>query len=138
MARPRHKIPTHLKVTDKVLLLPVLGIGMTARQFLILLIGGSTSYSLWLHLFWMEHWYTPFGSLLHWITVLLIACATLALALAHVEGRPLEEWLVVLLFYWRMPRVYVWRSVRIIEESDTLKRQDVLLQAGRDEGGRSW
>ena len=132
----RHKIPTHLKVTDKVLLIPVLGIGLTARQFLILLIGGSTSYSLWLRLFWMEHWSTPFGSLLHWLAVLLIACATLALALAQYAGRPLEEWLIVLLFYWRMPRVSVWRSVRV-EESDTLKRQDMLLPAGRDEGGRS-
>ncbi len=39
-----HKVPTHMSLPDKVVF------GLTARQLLLLLIGCSLGYNLWLHL----------------------------------------------------------------------------------------
>ena len=41
MPSMHHEVPTHLNVEDKLLL------GLTARQFLYLLVGSSASYALW-------------------------------------------------------------------------------------------
>ena len=41
MRRRQHEIPTHLNVEDKLLF------GLTARQFLYVLVGLSVSYALW-------------------------------------------------------------------------------------------
>ena len=104
------KIPTHLKMTDKVMVLPLLGMGISSRQLLMLLIGGSCSYDLWLRLLPIEHWHTPVGIIFHWLAVFVVATLTVALALVEVAGRPLEDWLVILLLYWRTPRLCIWRS----------------------------
>ena len=117
------KIPTHLKTTDKVMVLPLLGIGISARQLLILFIRGSVSYDLWLRLLWLERWYAPLGSILHWLAVLLCAGLTLTLAMVQIAGRPLEAWLVVLLLYWRTPRVCIWRSTPLPEMTLLTKRR---------------
>ena len=104
------KIPTHLKMTDKVMVLPLLGMGISSHQLLMLLIGGSCSYDLWLRLLPMEHWHVPVGMLLHWLAVFVVAALTVTLALIRIASRPLEEWLVILLLYWRTPRLSIWRS----------------------------
>lgn len=100
-----HKVPTHMSIPDKVVF------GLTARQLLILLIGCSASYDLWLQLHALNP-YTALGLIVRiGIALLPIASAT-ALALISVAGRPLEAWSLVLFRYWQRPQTYVWRSVR--------------------------
>jgi len=91
--------------------------GLTARQLLILLIGCSASYDLWLQLHALNP-YTAVGLIVRvGIALLPIASAT-ALALISVAGRPLEAWSLVLFRYWQRPQTYVWRSVRTQQQGE--------------------
>jgi len=85
--------------------------GLTARQLLILLIGCSASYDLWLQLHALNP-YTALGLMVRVGIALLPAAVATALALISVAGRPLEAWSLVLFRYWQRPQTYVWRSVR--------------------------
>jgi len=89
--------------------------GLTARQLLILLIGCSAGYNLWLQLHLLAS-YAVLGVVARAGFALLPAAASLALALLSVAGRPLEVWALVLLRYWQRPRTFVWRSVRISQQ----------------------
>ena len=114
--RAPHKVPTHMHIPDKVVF------GLTTRQLLILLIGCSAGYDLWLQLHALGV-STVVGLILRVSIALLPVVAALALALLSVAGRPLEVWLLVLLRYWRVPQTYVWRSLRTrqrIESIDNL------------------
>jgi hypothetical protein len=101
-----------MNVPDKVL--TVGPVSLTARQFLILLIGSSLSYNLW-HQLHALSLYAPVGLVLRVCLALLPALLTLAFALAQVADRPLEVWFFVLLRYWYQPKRSVWRSVRLHE-----------------------
>ena len=100
-----HKVPTHMSMPDKVVF------GLTARQLLILLIGCSASYDLWLQLHALSP-YTALGLIVRVGIAVVPAVAATALALISVAGRPLEAWSLVLFRYWQRPQTYVWRSVR--------------------------
>jgi PrgI family protein len=100
-----HKVPTHMSMPDKVVF------GLTARQLLILLIGCSASYDLWLQLHALNP-YTAVGLIVRVGMAVLPAVAATALALISVAGRSLEVWSLVLFRYWQQPQTYVWRSVR--------------------------
>ena len=80
-----HKVPTHMSLPDKVVF------GLTARQLLLLLIGCSLGYNLWLHLGALEA-LALIGQVLR-IGIALIPTAIAAiLALISVADRPLEVW----------------------------------------------
>src|SRR5262249_54350352 len=94
MARTHHQIPTHLNVEDKVLF------GLTARQFLTVLIGVSLAYSVWNH-----------PALLASLRLGLAAtCAvlTLVVALVRAAERPIEQWALVALVYVARPKGSSW------------------------------
>ncbi len=93
--------------------------GLTARQLLILLIGCSASYDVWLQL----HALNPHHVLLLILRVSIAGlptAAAAALALILVASRPLEVWLLVLFRYWQQPRVYLWRSLRTLPHEEDL------------------
>ena len=91
-----HEVPTHLNVEDKVLF------GLSVRQFLYLLVGSSTAYSLWEQA-------TSFADALRVALTVLVIVTTLAFALLRPADRPLEEWLVAALIYVGSPRRSIWR-----------------------------
>jgi hypothetical protein len=103
-----YKVPTHMNLPDKVVF------GLTARQLLLLLIGCSLGYNLWLHLGALEALALP-GQVLRMVLALVPAICAATLALISVADRPLEVWLLVLVRYWQRPRIYVWRSLRMSE-----------------------
>lgn len=111
-----HKVPTHMSHPDKVVF------GLTARQLLLLLIGCSLGYNLWLHLGALEALALP-GQVLRIGLALVPAGIAAALALISVADRPLEIWLLVLVSYWQRPRVYLWRSLRMSEPKQKWKRE---------------
>ncbi len=104
-----HKVPTHMSLPDKVVF------GLTAQQLLLLLIGCSLGYNLWLHLGALET-FALIGQVLRIAITLIPAGVAAALALISIADRPLEVWLLVLVRYWQRPRVYLWRSLRVQRE----------------------
>ena len=92
----QHEVPTHLNVEDKVVF------GLTVRQFLYLLVGSSTSYTLWQQMVVLPD---PLRVLVVGLSVL----HTLAFALVRPAGRPLEEWMVAALVYVATPRQATWQ-----------------------------
>ena len=104
-----HKVPTHMSLPDKVVF------GLTARQLLLLLIGCSLGYNLWLHLGALEA-LALIGQVLRIGMALIPTAIAAALALISVADRPLEVWLLVLVRYWQRPQVYLWRSLRMGEQ----------------------
>jgi hypothetical protein len=88
--------------------------GLTARQLLLLLIGCSLGYNLWLHLSALEALAFP-GQVLRMALALVPAALAATLALISVADRPLEVWFLVLVRYWQRPRIYLWRSQRMSE-----------------------
>ncbi len=111
-----HKVPTHMSLPDKVVF------GLTARQLLLLLIGCSLGYNLWLRLGALEALALP-GQVLRIALALIPAAIAAAVALISVADRPLEVWLLVLLRYWQRPRIYLWRSLRMsMQQQSTRER----------------
>jgi hypothetical protein len=96
MSPRQHEIPTHLDVEDKLLF------GLTARQFLYLVVGCSVAYGVWQQP-------TEMATVAR--AALTTACLLLAglVALVRPLGRPLEEWIVAALFYMASPRQATWR-----------------------------
>jgi hypothetical protein len=96
--------------------------GLTARQLLLLLIGCSLGYNLWLHLGVLEALALP-GQAIRLALALVPAALAATLALISVADRPLEVWFLVLVRYWQRPRVYLWRSPRMsIQQQRTHER----------------
>src|SRR2546423_14047938 len=90
MPRAHQEIPTPLDVEDKLLF------GLTARQFLYLVVGCSLAYGVWQQ-----------PALADGVRIgLAVACAACAAAVALVRplGRPLEEWLAAGAFSAATPR----------------------------------
>ena len=108
-----HKVPTHMRLPDKVVF------GLTARQLLILLVGGSASYDLWLQLHALNP-HTVLGLIVRLCLAVLPLALAAALALISLASRPLEVWLLVLFRYWQQPRDYVWRSVRTLQQEESV------------------
>src|SRR5207245_8825900 len=99
-----HKVPTHMSLPDKVVF------GLTARQLLLLLIGCSLGYNLWLHLSVVAA-FILLGQVLRIGITLLPVVVAVVLAFIAVAGRPLAVWLLVLVRYWRPSEVYLWPNV---------------------------
>lgn len=92
-----HQVPTHLGVEDHLLL------GLTGKQVMRLLAGGSLAYALWDG--------NPDATLaIRAGLTALCLLVTLAFALVRPSHRPLEEWAFVAVRYASLPKQTVWRS----------------------------
>lgn len=98
MLNRQHEIPTHLNVEDKLVF------GLTARQFLYLLIGGSLAVALWEQL-------ASAPSALRMAVAALCLVAGAAIALVRPFDRAAEEWLLVAAVYLTRPRRAVWQPL---------------------------
>jgi hypothetical protein len=107
----QYQIPTHLTVPDQ-LALPLLGftVFVTMRQGLILLVGGSLSFHLWQRLSGLAE-VSSTVAIIRLVLVGLLVVLTLLWTICTIAGRPLEDWLLILLRYARLPRVYLWQPL---------------------------
>ena len=93
-----HRLPTHLGVRDPVLWrlddvqLVKVAAGVLVAAFIL------------------RQATVPFGIRLALMTVALLGAA--ACALIRIDGRSLDEWLLLAGRYWSRPRTLVWRSRR--------------------------
>ena len=108
----KHIVPTHLNLPDQVLTL--WSFSLTARQLLLLLVGGGIGGTIWQHLALFGHYAVP-GEILRLLLSLPPFLLTLFIAWYRYAGRYLEVWFVVLVRYRLRPKRYLWRSIRIYE-----------------------
>ncbi len=130
----RHEIPTHLNVEDKAFA------GLTMRQLMTAAVGLGLAYGA------ASELPLPFPVRLMTAGVVLVAVALMALW--RPADRPLEDWAFVLLRYWAIPRVAVWRPRRPdIDRKDATPSYEVVvpepgwararrMRAGRRGGSR--
>jgi hypothetical protein len=108
----KHVVPTHLNVPDQVLTL--WSFSLTARQLLLLLVGGGIGGTFWQHMAALGHYAIP-GEILRLLLSLLPFLLAFFIACYQHTGRYLEVWLVVLVRYRLRPKSYLWRSIRAYE-----------------------
>jgi len=105
----KHTVPTHLNLPDQVLTL--WSFNLTARQLLLLLVGGGLSGDLWHALAVLGH-ETVVGQDVRVLLTLVPLLLALVVAWYQHAGRYLEVWCLVLLRYHLQPRRFVWRTLR--------------------------
>jgi hypothetical protein len=105
----KHTVPTHLNLPDQVLTL--WSFNLTARQLLLLLVGGGLSGDFWHGLVLLGH-ATVVGQGVRVLLALIPVVLTLVVAWYQYAGRYLEVWCLVLLRYHLQPRRFVWRTLR--------------------------
>lgn len=110
--RTTHVVPTHLRTPETVLSFG--GLSLSARQFLLLLVGAALSYDVWKHL---EVLITqPFGIILAAAGALFPTLVACAFAFGRIAGRDLAAWALALIRYALRPKRLIWHSVRFLEE----------------------
>jgi hypothetical protein len=120
----KHIVPTHLNLPDQVLTL--WSFSLTARQLLLLLVGGGIGGTIWQHLALFGHYAVP-GEIVRLLLSLPLFLLTLCIAWYQHAGRSLEVWFVVMVRYQLRPKRYLWRSIRIYEQ-----HLSPLVQGGDD------
>jgi hypothetical protein len=100
----RHEIPTHLNVEDKAFA------GLTMRQLMTAAVGLGLAYGAVSE--------PPFPLPLRLIAAGQVLAAVALVALWRPAGRPLEDWAFVLLRYWAISRVAVWRPREVPVQAD--------------------
>jgi hypothetical protein len=120
----KHIVPTHLNFPDQVLTL--WSFSLTARQLLLLLVGGGIGGTIWQHLALFGHYAVP-GEIVRLLLSLPLFLLTFFIAWYQHGGRYLEVWFVVMVRYWLHPKRYLWRSIRSYEQ-----HLSPLVQAGDD------
>jgi hypothetical protein len=108
----KHIVPTHLNLPDQVL--TVWSLSLSARQLLLLLVGGGIGGTVWQHLATLTY-FSLAGQLLRGLLALMPFMLMLVLACYQHAGRYLEVWLIVLVRYHLRPKCYLWRSIRYFE-----------------------
>lgn len=91
----RHEIPTHLNVEDKAFA------GLTMRQLMTAAVGLGLAYGTASEL--------PLPMPVRLVAAGIVLVAVAIVALWRPAGRPMEDWMFVLLRYWATPRIAVWR-----------------------------
>ena len=112
----RHEIPTHLNVEDKAFA------GLTMRQLMTVAVGLALAYGAASE--------PPVPVSVRLVIAGIVLAGTAVLTLWRPGGRPLEDWAFVLLRYWSLPRVAIWRPRRTNEEERELQsgdRYEVIL-----------
>ncbi len=123
---PRHEVPTHLHVEDRVFF----GF-MTVRHVLVLAGGGFFCLGA------VVSPPLPLPEALRYLSALVIAAVTLAVAFVEPDGRPMEEWLLAVARYTLSPRVAVWRPLATAWEEDEARAGVLLLGEGQQYLGPS-
>ena len=110
----KHIVPTHLNLPDQVLTL--WSFSLSARELLLLLVGGGSGGTVWQHLAALGH-RALVGEALRLLLAFLPFLVLFILACYQHAGRYLEVWLLVLVRYHLRPKRYLWRSIRGWEHS---------------------
>jgi hypothetical protein len=122
----RHEIPTHLNVEDKAFA------GLTMRQLMTAAVGLGLAYGVASE--------PPLPIAIRFAAAGVVLVLVALLALWRPVGRPLEDWAFVLLRYWAVPRLAVWRPRRVDigQTSATPSYEVVVPEPAWASTGRLW
>ena len=110
----RHEIPTHLNVEDKAFA------GLTMRQLMTAAVGLGLAYGVASE--------PPLPIAIRFAAAGVVLVLVALLALWRPAGRPLEDWAFVLLRYWAVPRLAVWRPRRVdIDQTGATPSYEVVV-----------
>lgn len=121
----REEFPTFLNEQ------PTIIFGRTARELLIMAIGLSTGYLLWLNLGAVLPGMSIGVTILKGFCALVVVGLSAIVALLYIAGRPLEEWIFVAVFYFLIPKVYIYMPLEDNEAEDDEQdaRQRQMMQS---------
>jgi PrgI family protein len=117
----RHEIPTHLNIEDKAFA------GLTMRQLMTAAVGLGLAYGV------ASELPVPLPLRLAAAGVVMIAASVMAVW--RPAGRPVEDWAFVLLRYWAVPRVAVWRPR---ENAVNVEKERTTYEVVVREPGSAW
>jgi hypothetical protein len=110
----RHEIPTHLNVEDRVIA------GLSMRQLMIAVAGLSLAYAAFSE--------PPVPFAVRLVGAGVLGLTTGLAVLWRPAGRPLEDWAFILLRYWALPRVAVWRPrIADLRHEEVAPRFEVVV-----------
>lgn len=114
----RHEIPTHLNVEDKAFA------GLTMRQLMTAAVGLGLAYGVASEL--------PLLMPVRLAAAGVVMIAVAVIAVWRPAGRPMEDWAFVLLRYWAIPRVAVWRPREAVVsgEEERMTYEVVVVEPG--------
>ncbi len=114
---------------------PVIIFGRTGRELMVMAIGASLAYLLWLDLDKVLGRVSLGEMVIKGIICAAVIILSLIVALVNVAGRPLEEWATVGVLYFLMPKVYLYMPMEETEaeEGEKEKGRKVLKQVQQDD-----
>jgi hypothetical protein len=115
---------------------PTIIFGRTGRELLILGIGATLAYMTWIRLGLI----IPGGGLGMMVLKALVTAIPIVIsavvALMNIAGRPLEEWAFAGLFYFLIPKVYVYTPLNVAElAEDEDENEDAFFVEDLDQFG---
>jgi hypothetical protein len=125
-----HTVPTHLS-GESVVSIGV--IDLSARQVMMLLVGGSLAATLWERTAALTLLVLPLGLIVHWAMLVLLLGVVLLLTFGKAAGRSLDVWLMVLLLYLGRARILVWTRTHAAATSKECQQGNVVPLADDEE-----
>ena len=113
----KEEFPTFLNEQPKIIF------NRTGRELVLIGVGATLAYSLWIDLGNVVHGNVIVVNLVKGLVALIVVVIALLIAFMKVAKRPLEEWAIVWFFYVLIPKVYIYTPV---EESAQLDEQSYM------------
>jgi hypothetical protein len=93
-----------LHVEDKLIQYGPLALSL--RQAFVLILFGCIALDIWKGLLWLQ-----LSETLRYALTALPLILALVVAFARFADRSVENWVLVLLRYWSLPKIYVWQRL---------------------------
>jgi hypothetical protein len=97
---------------------PTVVFGRNMRELMVMLIGMALAYAVWVNVGALLPEASIGDLILEILCVVVVLIATLFVAFMKVASRPLEEWAIVGLFYYFMPKIFLYIPFDDDEMSD--------------------
>jgi hypothetical protein len=98
----------------------------TGRELVLIGLGVTLAYSLWIDLGNVVHGNSIVVNLVKGLVALIVVVIALLIAFIKVAKRPLEEWAIVWLFYVLIPKVYIYIPVEESVQLDEQSYRDIM------------
>jgi hypothetical protein len=106
---------------------PTVVFGRTSRELMIMAIGITLGYLCWMRLSLILAETSIGIMILKAIISALPMIGSVVIALVSIAGRPLEEWAFAGLFYFLIPKVYIYMPSEETEQIEDEEEQDDSL-----------
>lgn len=124
----KEEFPTFLNEQPKIIF------NRTGRELVLIAVGATLAYSLWIDLGNVVHGNSIVVNLVRGLVALIVVVIALLIAFIKVARRPLEEWAIIWLFYMLIPKVYIYIPVEESVQLDEQSYRDAMDKIERRSG----